>query len=428
MVEWLMTVFSAIQTNPIVAGLFGTTLIGGLILSLKNIPMKIFNFIKGRFVITITIYEATEYKIYHIIESKLCSYSSFQISKNYTISYPTGSADLQPAPIFAPGIATASFIKLEGIWCIIHKHVDEASKMDRKCYYSLSFLAMNNKTVLDMLLKLYEEQVHVHTQKFFRIYTYNDYWSSRFKRKINIENINLNKDQMCIFDKISEFINYPEKWYDKNITHREGFLFYGEPGCGKTFFTSVIASQFNLDIYYFNLNNFRNEIDFVSAMDNINFPAIVLIEDIDCCESDITETRETDGTDGTEKLKINLKTGSVYKSKIPKSNISLSTILNVCDGMLSRDGQIIIVTTNHIERLDPALIRSGRFNTKIEFKKYNYEDINKELMLFYNCKDQPNCLLTKEDNIELPIVDVIKYCSCNDDIYTCCEYIKKNHK
>ena len=51
--------------------------------------------------------------------------------------------------------------------------------------------------------------------------------------------------------------------------------------------------------------------------------------------------------------------------------VSLSDLLNITDGLLASDGTICLFTTNHIERLDPAFLRSGRMNKLIEFSKLN---------------------------------------------------------
>ena len=51
-----------------------------------------------------------------------------------------------------------------------------------------------------------------------------------------------------------------------------------------------------------------------------------------------------------------------------RSAVTLSGLLNVLDGVLSQEGRILIMTTNHIEHLDEALIRLGRSDKKVHFK------------------------------------------------------------
>jgi len=46
--------------------------------------------------------------------------------------------------------------------------------------------------------------------------------------------------------------------------------------------------------------------------------------------------------------------------------VSLSYLLNVINSVKSQEGRILIITTNHITRLDKALIRLGRINKKVK--------------------------------------------------------------
>lgn len=50
------------------------------------------------------------------------------------------------------------------------------------------------------------------------------------------------------------------------------------------------------------------------------------------------------------------------------SGVTLSDLLNVVDGVSSQEGQVLIMTTNHIEHLDEALIRPERADKKVHFK------------------------------------------------------------
>lgn len=52
---------------------------------------------------------------------------------------------------------------------------------------------------------------------------------------------------------------------------------------------------------------------------------------------------------------------------------SLSDLLNVTDGLLASDGSICLFTTNHVEKLDPALLRAGRMNKCVKFTALNQQ-------------------------------------------------------
>ena len=51
--------------------------------------------------------------------------------------------------------------------------------------------------------------------------------------------------------------------------------------------------------------------------------------------------------------------------------MSLSTLLNVIDSVASQEGQVLIMTTNHITHLDKALIRPSHVDKKVKLKLAN---------------------------------------------------------
>lgn len=47
------------------------------------------------------------------------------------------------------------------------------------------------------------------------------------------------------------------------------------------------------------------------------------------------------------------------------TNVTFSGLLNAIDGVAAQEGRILVMTTNHFEKLDPALIRPGRVDMAI---------------------------------------------------------------
>ncbi|KAF2175151.1 hypothetical protein K469DRAFT_724408 [Zopfia rhizophila CBS 207.26] len=109
----------------------------------------------------------------------------------------------------------------------------------------------------------------------------------------------------------------------------------------KSSFSLFIIGQFDLDVYVltmFSLNDYSLKTFFTELPQH----CIVLLEDVDI-------------------------TG-VNRTKNSSADVSLLTLFNVLDGLASPEGRVLIMTTNYIERLDPALIRPGRVDTKVEFR------------------------------------------------------------
>jgi len=111
---------------------------------------------------------------------------------------------------------------------------------------------------------------------------------------------------------------------------------------------------------------------------------ILLLEDIDCAFA----TREDDDDD--EEQEYDMYGNPVPNPYVPvRTEVTLSGLLNVLDSVTSEEGRITFATTNHIERLDPALIRAGRMDVKIEYKLATKSQISKTFLRFFEHRFVP---------------------------------------
>ena len=179
------------------------------------------------------------------------------------------------------------------------------------------------------------------------------------QNKRNINSVFIEKDKKDkLISMLEKFIN-SEKWYvDNGIPYQLGILLYGEPGTGKTSLIKAISGYLNYNIYYLPAGELNHIETAMSALPN---KSMIIIEDID--SNFITKIR-------TDSNNIVEKDNDFIESM---ASIGLSEILNALDGMFSAHGRILITTTNHIKNLDPALIRPGRIDLKIEIGYVNIE-------------------------------------------------------
>jgi chaperone BCS1 len=103
--------------------------------------------------------------------------------------------------------------------------------------------------------------------------------------------------------------------------------------------------------------------NFESAVSTLPEKSILVIEDIDC--NMLTHDREE-----IEPNDIKMRSGKVIESL---KELGLAELLNSLDGLFSSHGRILLTITNHIEKLDKALIRPGRIDLKIEVGFVNQE-------------------------------------------------------
>lgn len=156
-------------------------------------------------------------------------------------------------------------------------------------------------------------------------------------------------------------------WYAKRgIPYRRGYLLHGAPGSGKTSFITALAGHLDFHICLLNLAE-RGMTDdkLTHLMSNAPERSILLLEDIDAAFLGRTATSQERQPDGYQ------------------PNVTFSGLLNALDGVASGESRIIFMTTNHLERLDPALIRPGRVDIICELGDADNIQVRELLMRFY---------------------------------------------
>lgn len=149
------------------------------------------------------------------------------------------------------------------------------------------------------------------------------------------------KDKDKIVEDLEKYKASTEKYAQLGVAHKRGYLLHGKPGNGKSSLIYAIAKYLKYDIYSFDLSNMSSN-NFSKAMRNIPDYSVIVFEDFD----------------------------SFFKGREPQGElkITFSTILNSLSGVADKDNCIFIITTNHGETLDPALIRPGRCDMQFEIQ------------------------------------------------------------
>ncbi|KAJ6711028.1 hypothetical protein OIU74_011818 [Salix koriyanagi] len=149
-------------------------------------------------------------------------------------------------------------------------------------------------------------------------------------------------------------LTHPELYEDIGIKPPKGVILYGEPGTGKTLLAKAVANSTSATF----LRVVGSELiqkylgdgpklvrELFRVADDLS-PSIVFIDEIDA-----VGTKRYDAHSGGER-------------EIQRTMLEL---LNQLDGFDSRGDVKVILATNRIESLDPALLRPGRIDRKIEF-------------------------------------------------------------
>ncbi|XP_051177663.1 AAA-ATPase At3g28510-like isoform X1 [Lolium perenne] len=166
-----------------------------------------------------------------------------------------------------------------------------------------------------------------------------------------------------ILDDLDTFKNGKDYYARVGKAWKRGYLLHGPPGTGKSAMVAAMANHLDYDVYDIELTSVHSNTELRKLFITTKSKSIIVIEDIDC-SLDLTGAR------GKKKdsEEDNFGRGNLYGSKDTRSKVTLSGLLNFIDGLWSACGgeRIIVFTTNHLEKLDPALIRRGRMDKHIE--------------------------------------------------------------
>lgn len=166
-----------------------------------------------------------------------------------------------------------------------------------------------------------------------------------------------------------------------SVPRRLGLLFHGPPGTGKTSLSLALAGEFQLPLYILDVPNLCSDAELKAHFKTLPKDCFVLLEDIDCVgsasrevveEETDTEAEAAAAAELVEEYSFKAGQSSFKKGNASKgpggghgAGVTLSGLLNVIDGPDSMDGRILLMSSNHPEKLDPALIRPGRVDQKI---------------------------------------------------------------
>jgi hypothetical protein len=208
------------------------------------------------------------------------------------------------------------------------------------------------------------------------------YTKTKFVTNRNFENVFF-EERNQVAHRTRFFLEHRD-WYDrKGIPYTLGFMFHGPPGTGKTSTVKAIANEGRRHIINVQLSEIKTkqQLQHLFFNDQIvvhngtntetyTIPVserLYVIEDIDAMGDTVLRREWKKPT-----MVVKEKTGDPFldrNAEPEKDSIDLSFLLNLLDGTLEANGRILIITTNFPERIDRALIRPGRIDMIVNFKK-----------------------------------------------------------
>ncbi len=161
---------------------------------------------------------------------------------------------------------------------------------------------------------------------------------------------------------LRRFVDSRERYAQLGVPWRRGYLLHGPPGTGKTSLVTALASELRLNVCTLSLASpIVTDEKIHTLLAALPQRSLLLIEDVDAF------FRQRDAAHAPVKL-------------------SFSGFLNALDGVATQEGTVLFMTTNHLDRLDPALIRAGRIDERAEL---GYVDEDQLRRLYRKFHDDP---------------------------------------
>lgn len=372
-------IIEVLMQNQFATGFGATAILGAVLYRLKAVPQKLLDLALLCFTVHFTVSEKVE--AYKWLDEWLSTLpyarktSRVMLVSKRSGGFMTDDGEDTDTPkwYMTPGPGNHYFFWNKRIVRMSRGTAENAAPKDGAVFkpaeINIRILGRSQTIVRDMVEQAYAFSVRkVHAK--ICIWS-GDWWRKVYgKRLRGLNSVILPKGQM-------ERIIADVKWFQENeayhiecnIPYRRGYLFKGKPGTGKTSFVMALAAHFDKTICVLSLSSIMSDKELFDAVYEAERNALILIEDVDCVQA--SETRLT------------IKEGDKTSDNALRTGVTKAGLLNVLDGVTTPDGRIFILTTNHPEKLDPALIRRGRCDVHEEFGYFGKDEQIRMAERFY---------------------------------------------
>ncbi len=365
---WL-EIQKALQGNQVFSGGLTLAIIGGAVAYLRHLPQQIWNYIWERVILTVQVDSRDDafewfqaWLVAQPVQSRMRDLA-LATKRNFDGGFAVSDADNSPKGVLAPVDGTFKVhFQSRTFWFSASRERQQNNSMLVGFHETLTIRTLvTNRHVLQGLVQAAYRTVYKPEEP--RVEVLAARWSDwHVIQRLPPRDPASLVYAGGLFERVTQdakrFLE-SEQWYtDMGIPWRRGYLLYGPPGNGKSSLITALAGELKRSVCVLNLSNpALNDETLTNLLSDAPEGSLILLEDIDAI--------------------------FVGRKRESETKLSFNGVLNALDGVGAQQGRMVFMTTNHLEKLDPALVRPGRCDVHLFVGNAVQDQIKRMLERFY---------------------------------------------
>jgi mitochondrial chaperone BCS1 len=381
----LLELQKTLESNQVVSGGIMLAIMGGAIAYMRHLPKQILDYIWERVVVTVQIDSRDDaFEWFRVwlstqpVRSRMRDLA-LVTQRNSKAGFTIDERDNTPRGVLAPvdGTFKVQFEK-RSFWFSASREKQQNNSLLIGFHETLTVRTLvTNRDALERLVSAAYQAVHKPEEA--RVEILAPRWDDwRVMQRVPPRDPQSLVYAGDLFERVyadSKRFLESEQWYtDMGIPWRRGYLLYGPPGNGKSSLITALAGALKRSVCVLNLSSGAvTDESLLNLLTDAPEGSLILLEDIDAI--------------------------FVGRKKDAETKLSFNGLLNALDGVTAQQGRMVFMTTNHLEKLDPALVRPGRCDLHLFVGNATQAQIKKMLERFYpNIPDAASLAARLPDN------------------------------
>lgn len=355
-----------LRVNPVAASILPLMVVGTFTWLIRDVPFKIIGAIKTQLTTTLSLLSTGAGSA----DMQYFSFLNWFVGRGFmkwSRSLAVESAWSKDADgKVLPGNGTHYFI-WRGRPCWLTKSRVEQSGTTYQITHQITVgMLGRNQRLLEAMVDEFRWKPQEDMGHLFNADYANGTWSTtHLMTPRKLDTIILNAGVMeSLVGKLQWYLDNREWYVKRGLPWRLVILLEGPPGTGKTSLLRALTTHFKRNLCPLNLEH-ASDVKLPQLLRSAPESSFIVIEDFDSCQAVLKTESKTN-----ENKPLNLMQEIMGRS-------GKSAILQALDGVDVLDGQVIFLTTNYLDRIEPALIRDERVNHLVHLGLLNDEAIHR---------------------------------------------------